>query len=378
MHLSRAVFLACSWCWCLGMFFPVFLCRDFGWPGWIAFVVPNMIGAAGMGLVLARPGASEALVRDQGFACRAFSGITILFHVSFLSWFFTSVAARWEMPPYYGALGAGAVILMGVLLARVRTRGWMLLAWLVFGVSILSAILTWRTIDALRLPPPSGEHSLQDLLNSVPVLVLGFLLCPVLDLTFHRVRQETPGRAGSLAFILGFGVFFLALMLYTLLYAGGILAGAMSACLLLHLGAQSAFTIGAHLRELFNDDVVGVPRNRFGSALTIIVLVLAGSAFLPSLPDYRPGYPATRLAYELFMSSYGLLFPAYVWIVIVPRALSRRAAVKTWIVGCLLAAPMMWAGYIEQRYAWLLPAVGVVLAAPVVARAFARPSSRAQ
>ena len=47
-------FCAASWTWCIGMFFPLLLLRDFGWPGLVAFLVPNVIGCAGFGYVLDR------------------------------------------------------------------------------------------------------------------------------------------------------------------------------------------------------------------------------------------------------------------------------------------------------------------------------------
>ena len=47
-----AAYLACSWTWCIGMFLPVLLVRDYGVWGWIVFAVPNVLGAAAMGWVL--------------------------------------------------------------------------------------------------------------------------------------------------------------------------------------------------------------------------------------------------------------------------------------------------------------------------------------
>ena len=39
-----AFFLACSWTWCVGMFLPVLLVRNWGIWGWVVFAVPNVIG----------------------------------------------------------------------------------------------------------------------------------------------------------------------------------------------------------------------------------------------------------------------------------------------------------------------------------------------
>src|SRR3954466_11135783 len=82
--LSWAAFLACSWTWCIGMFLPVLLIRDYGLAGWWVFAVPNVIGAAAMGTVLRDAQASRRLVAAHRTACRWFSIVTICFHGFFI------------------------------------------------------------------------------------------------------------------------------------------------------------------------------------------------------------------------------------------------------------------------------------------------------
>ena len=60
--IGWAAYLACSWTWCIGMFLPVLLYRDFGLRGFILFAVPNVLGAAAMGWVLRTPASSSRLV----------------------------------------------------------------------------------------------------------------------------------------------------------------------------------------------------------------------------------------------------------------------------------------------------------------------------
>src|SRR5947209_822212 len=81
--LGWAVFLGMSWTWCIGMFLPVLMVRDYGVWGWIVFTVPNVIGAAAMGVVLRDAAASERTVAHHPTACAAFSAVTILFQVMF-------------------------------------------------------------------------------------------------------------------------------------------------------------------------------------------------------------------------------------------------------------------------------------------------------
>jgi len=71
------------------------------------------------------------------------------------------------------------------------------------------------------------------------------------------------------------------------------------------------------------------------------------------------------LIYRLFMSFYGLIFPAYVWICMVPirgKVLGpSRPALVALAVVVLTAAPMYWLGFVYERMIWLIPGVMVVL-----------------
>ena len=61
--------------------------------------------------------------------------------------------------------------------------------------------------------------------------------------------------------------------------------------------------------------------------------------------------------YRLFMAFYGLVFPAYVWVCMVPLGRGalglRPRAVLAWGGGVVLAVPMFWMGFIEGRMWWL-------------------------
>src|SRR5687768_1735608 len=84
--LLRAVFLAASWTWVIGMFLPVLLVREYGIWAWVIFAVPNCVGAAAMGWTIRTREQSLALVAAHDVACRAFSLVTIAFHVFFVCW----------------------------------------------------------------------------------------------------------------------------------------------------------------------------------------------------------------------------------------------------------------------------------------------------
>lgn len=376
----RAAFLACSWTWCIGMFFPVYLVSDFGIWGWVAFAIPNIIGAAAMGRVLRRPGSSEHLTHRHARAAWWFSFVTILFHLYFLPWFVAgTLNVSWA--------GAQACVLLavmgGIALTLLPSSGWWKAAPVVYGLSVIAAIGAFLSAGdgpgaSLGLPTATPRHGTLDLLCAAPALVLGFALCPYLDLTFHRVRRETPGIAGERAFWIGFIGFFTPMIVFTLLYARGLSAPSIGPWVAAHVLVQSAFTIGAHARELLaarsaRAALLGVRTTPARDAK--FLAFAAACALAPILGQWLANqgllgdeYSYKRLGYELFMATYALLFPAYVWIVMIDRGLTRRGALLAYFACLAPAGLCLWFGYIEQKHAWLPVGVLIVLATPMLAR----------
>jgi len=203
--------------------------------------------------------------------------------------------------------------------------------------------------------------------------VLGFLLCPYLDLTFHRARQSLDSPRP--AFAIGFGIVFCLMIVFTLLYARVLapMSGpdwrrhrvphVLAICLATHMIVQTAFTLAIHGRA------VAAGRGRGGTLLAGVLflqfaLVLGLGANL--LPPYH-GMDAGELIYRLFMAFYGLIFPAYVWICMLHRrggeARATPAKLRAMCLAVLVAAPMYWLGFVEGRMIWLAPGVMVVVAA---------------
>lgn len=385
--LLRAIFLACSWTWCIGMFFPVYLIGDFGVWGWVAFAVPNVIGAGAMGWVLRRRGASEALTGRHLTAARWFSIVTVLFHIAFGSWFFEAMLAGAIGQRFIaGTASVALMVVIGCVLASFGSKGWYRLAAVAFAASGVAALAASMTGNTLRWPDAPPRQTLTDLALATPLIITGFALCPYLDLTFHRVRRETPGREGAAAFWVGFIGCFAPMIVLTLFYAGGVLGGAgVSLYIVGHIFVQSTFTVGAHLRELFE---VGFLRSKDPYAATtvpntalqtasLMALGLAASSvvLITYLDPIRENYSFRRLVYELYMSFYGLVFPAYVWIAVIERGLPRPTRLALCAVAVALAAPCLWFGYIQQRYAWLLPGVAIPLVTPYLGRLLAAGSA---
>lgn len=378
-----AAFLGSSWTWCIGMFLPVILVRDYGVWGWVTFAVPNVLGAAAMGWVL-RDGQSERMVPAHRPALVAFSVVTAAFQVFFALWMLPQlglpklqwatlaagavlvwVGGRWQQWPHL--VLAGAALLASVV------------AWVAAGRSgeLLSPVRLWTT-DAGRFPP--------DLALLAPVMAFGFAFCPYLDLTFHRARQQTRGAHARAAFSLGFGVLFLAMIVFTLYYAvpvsrhltdPSLIGQALLTAVGLHMLGQLAFTIGAHWRDAartirFGDAVVPLASVALGVVAWLASTAIDYPAADPARTTARVTFGGGELVYLLFMSFYGLAFPAYAWLCITPtwRAPTPpdRRAWATFAVVVLIAAPMYWMGFVERETTWLLPALAVVLLARLATR----------
>ncbi|HWB19699.1 MAG TPA: hypothetical protein VG711_05310, partial [Phycisphaerales bacterium] len=90
------VFCACSWTWCIGMYLPRIMIERWGWPGFLVFAVPNVIGCAAMGYVVKSAARSREIGSRHGRAMIAFSIVTIAYHAFFLTWFFSLPLANIE------------------------------------------------------------------------------------------------------------------------------------------------------------------------------------------------------------------------------------------------------------------------------------------
>jgi hypothetical protein len=347
------------------MFLPVLLVRDYGTVAWWVFAVPNVIGAAAMGSVLSRQGHSLDMTASHRSACVAFSIVTIAFHLLFVV-----VLVQLAPPASNWATSAGLFLLFTLLGAWRRGIDlfWAALVW-VISVALLAIVYRNRP-DAIE-GAPGAIVAGRDLAFLTPVILFGFLLCPYLDLTFHRARKALQPLAARTAFTLGFGVFFLAMIVGTLIYAKalpGILSGTaatvgttVAAALALHMGLQTGFTIAVHGRE-----AKGVLRWGVMPILLAAAIVGAMYAVFSRNADDN-GMNVFEGSYRVFMAFYGLVFPAYAWICMLPtwrRPMPpTRRMVIVWLLAMLVAAPMFWIGFIDRREIWLLPGIAVVLLA---------------
>lgn len=364
------------------MFLPLLLVRDFGMPGYWVFAVPNVIGAAALGFVLKRQSWVDGIVAHHRPALIAFSIATVAFQFYFLAALLgrgVDIGAQ-RISPEPGPILAGVVLVTGFLVLVTRQR-LAVFRWIAAGVWLASIVLLWLFLDAptTALPEalaPAG-HSLDAHLAALaPAVVLGFLLCPYLDLTFLGARRAHGSADARVAFAVGFGFFFLVMILGTLLYATIDSERALH-LLIVHLALQIAFTASVHASELIR---------RWGRMTLLLMLLCAvglaigGGLLIGGLGWQLSGLSAFEVGYRLFMSLYGLVFPAYVWICMLPTAVSRgptaRHRVGVWLAAIVLAAPFYWMGFIERQELWLIPGVAIVLSARLaVPGALRRPRS---
>ena len=338
------------------MYLPVILLRRFGWLGFLAFAVPNVLGCAAFGYVL-RPRTSQRIVQRHQSAMRWFSIVTIAYHMFFIPFF----AATFILPVpdiggptlehWFGLILAIAVLAAAVIVSLLPARLWPMLAILTYAFS-LAAFVQWGA-GPLSDITWVGQSDPGKLAWMTPTIVFGFLFCPYLDSTFHRALRESPSRHSFAIFGLSFGV----LMLFTCAYA---FASALTALVMGYVLGQSTFTIAAHLREL--RQAPGSQQRFRHLAVMFALIALAVLSFASTAGG--DGRLAGEGIYLRFLAFYSLIFPAYVLLFLGPgrpMQLSRRN-VMAYGAAVLLALPLYELGFIHGR-SWLLilPLAGLLV-----------------
>jgi hypothetical protein len=374
-----ALYLGVSWTWCIGMFLPALLWRDFGVWSFVVFALPNVVGAAAMGVVVRSPEASRVFIERHRAACAAFSIVTVVFQVFFAAWVARILGAAAGSGGWVWHAGWVACVL-GAAIGGGRRWG-TAVALVVWVLSIVTLVLSVaRAADAGALDqlvayrPPRPQAELAPL---AMVCVLGFMLCPYLDLTFHRARIES-GAAAPRAFSVGFGVVFALMILGTLLTAPVLLwlVGArvedvdlrplIMPLLALHTLPQLVYTCWVH-----GSEVRGGERAWLVAAAVVVgvgIAVVDGGVLMARRDVLYSG----EVLYRVFMGFYGLVAPAYVAIVAwpvrdggVPIRGGRLAVFAAVVVG---AVWFYWLGFVERQTWWVAAGVLVVVCGKLVGR----------
>jgi hypothetical protein len=361
------VFCAASWTWCIGMFLPLLMIDRFGWWGFIAFAAPNVLGCAAFGYVVGRRERSERMVRDHRMAMRVFSVVTIAYHIFFLAmlcWLFLP-AEMGEERLWLAIITPPAILSIGVVLSNLPDRAWPMTAIAAYAVSL--AAFASIGIQPLADVPWSGRIEQINLWWLAPTLIFGFLLCPYLDLTFHRALQQSPSRH---AFSI-FGITFLVMIILTCAY-WNLLTDGLKLVVAAHIVVQTCFTVAVHVREVrLSDDAQGgvtringrnTERRRplaTGIRSWWLLLLLTLLALPLAMAGEFIGEPRDTALdmYVRFLVFYGLIFPAYVLMFMAYRFGSpertppRLGAIAAFFI---VAASIYELGFVHHMY-HLLP-----------------------
>jgi len=327
--VAWGLFCSASWTWCIGMFLPFLMLRDWGWSGFLVFAIPNVIGCAAFGYALDRAHASRLRER-MGAWPKLFSLATIAFQAAF---------AGWMLPPAV----ALASVAFGLALAWRRSQAWLLLA---IAVSAMTALCVAKGdagfASAIAL---GGARQLSELGFLAPAIALGFAACPYLDLTFHRALDESPSRHAFAVFGVAFAATLCGIALFFDPTTG---APSASPWLIILWAIQLSFTIGAHARELA-DPLDAAARRSIGLPIALVALAV-GSGWLVRAGSGE-GSAFGESLYLRFLGLYGLLFPFVL-------QMRLKCVPRGWAVGAiLLGIPCFEAAFVHRHTVWILPPI---------------------
>jgi hypothetical protein len=354
------IYLAMSWTWCIGMFLPVLIMRELGIGGVITFAIPNVVGAAAMGWVIRDAGQSRRIIGEHRPALVWYSLMTIVYHAFFAAWMIRRIAG-----PNAGAAVAAAFLIFWLIL-QWKNGGQFLAALLALAVSLTAIAWGIRRGDLPYLAQPV-EGARLDLINNLwlgPAWTFGFLCCPYLDLTFHAARQALSRTQARAAFTFGFGLVFPVMLAITVGYSGWLAVGfdrarypQLALILSAHLIVQSCLTVALHVRQ------ISLVQQRasiwqFLAFMTILILAILLGVWDRSQFRYN-GIALGEIIYRAFLGFYGLAFPAYVWLRMCPR---YRSLLRVGTV-ILIAAPLYWLGFADERMGFIVPGVLIVVLA---------------
>ncbi|NBX25193.1 MAG: hypothetical protein EBQ99_03965 [Planctomycetes bacterium] len=354
------LYLASSWTWCIGMFLPILLLRWWGWPGFLAFAVPNVLGCALFGHVLTPETSRSFVVRFRAWIA-IFGAATIAYQIGFL--LRTGVTAA-----LIAALPVTLALLVGMRRGSERSDRVMMtigaIAW------IASCLLFARLgLGTLATLPATGTLPPASLAWAAPFMAFGFLLCPYLDPTFHLALQRSPSRH---CFTI-FGGAFTVMLLFTAAFADAGLGSGTGATLWgrpipeWQWGLQAAFTmvaVTAAMRSLQPVCSLGGTQAVLPGMIALACLALGWQSLVeswlpPMAAGLRPssGPVSGEATYLRWLGLYGVLFPAMVLLGL------RRTPVAVIATSIAVAGLLAEWGMIGGRFPMLTAAVGVMLAA---------------
>jgi len=342
--MTWPIFLSCSWTWCIGMYLPVLLLDRYHWTSLIYFAVPNVLGVVLFGRFIRTKTESEVLVERHRRLLVWFSVITIAFHLFFLSWIWNREHEAGWLSYYWPTI---LVLVAAWLTTHMTDRQMRGCSLFVYSTTIVLLLITLIRIivgDPVTRTPiePHIQTDGMTIFLLAPML-FGFLLCPYADLTFHRAYQNVGGGSNGAITFLMFGLLFIPMIAFTVVYA----VYGFTWLITIHLLVQSWFTIAVHLREIHRSPYP-TPDNRtarHGIRWAWIAALLAAPLFM--------GY----LDWFVF---YGLIIPAALLLNMVRRRWGLQAySSLTILLFIVVSLPFFALGFCTE-HTWL-PVIPIVL-----------------
>lgn len=224
--------IALSWLWGLGFFYTMHVTYLYGWPGFLAFAVPNAMGLALFGGILQwlgpKPGAAEGLqARFERLAAR-YAGVLVVYQVVAVGLTLFAFAADY-LAPLAGGLALPVALLLAVVAAAVghivRVQDFRAVHAVMLTAGLVLAACAYALLPATGPAHAAGPLDARVYGLMLPALI-GFLLGPWLDLQQWqralRMRQENVSiaRAYAAGGALFFGLIALNAAFATILPAG--------------------------------------------------------------------------------------------------------------------------------------------------------------
>lgn len=309
-------YLACSWLWCLGGFFPLILGRDYGWPALAAFTVFNVGGAISMGFYFKQRAQQQTFESNHKPAIAIFSYVTIAYQLFFVAWLGAVIGQPMLLP---------AVLVIAF--AIYHSKGIITYWALAFYLASIGLFIGFLGSDW----PPVNLSAKGYWPHALLPLAIGFIFSPYLDITFHRAYRDSDNP--KLSFVIGFGVLFLSLLGFVFYYAASLgevffnqaVPGAIIYPVIAFLVLQIAFTIAAHSSELSTQQYL--KPSILASAIAAFSVIAVG--LLTLVKDTTipwSDFALEETLYKSFLFFYSLVFPLYL-------LLGKSKKLFLWILG---------------------------------------------
>ncbi len=377
------LYLASSWTWCIGMFLPILLLRWWGWQGFVAFAVPNILGCVAFGYIFT-PETSRRFVERFAPTMRWFAWVTIAFQSWFGSWADRKLGMQGLLGTSVNWSDLCRLLPLLFLIVPCSARFWTIAG---STCTVTSFVLFAQSgLGALSDPPVVGSMPPLSLAWAAPFMAFGFLLCPALDPTFHRALQQSPSQHSFAVF----GVAFAAQLLFAAsaynastglmflawpIAAQIVLQTTFTMCAMVSVTSPASISSwpsapawfprlsGRSLligfASVLGLPVVGMALGRFALDLltaitTDVPQMMPASELLASVSNATSAGEATYLRW---LGLYGIIFPA--WLLL---KLRRVPAAIAW-PAIFVAAAAAERGMVGARTSLLMVALGIIVIA---------------